>query len=162
MSGDQISYYVAGRGLKVKVSAAARLAAEYDPAHPDENVEYYQAKLAELYAKFKPYAERRGLFSPDEVEDPADAPEQQSMFERRHGGASRASNPRSVALAMKQNIVGFHQDEHADWVAELQCGHTQHVRHRPPWQQRPWVTTAEGRQSRLGIELECKKCDECR
>jgi len=22
------------------------------------------------------------------------------------------------------------------------------------------VTTAEGRQSRLGIELECKKCDE--
>ncbi len=80
LSGDQISYYVAGRGLKVKVSAAARLAAEYDPAHPDENVEYYQAKLAELYAKFKPYAERRGLFSPDEVEDAADAPEQQSMF----------------------------------------------------------------------------------
>ncbi len=61
---------------------------------------------------------------------------------------------------MKQKIVGFHQDEHTDWVAELQCGHTQHVRHRPPWQQRPWVTTAEGRQSRLGIELECKKCDE--
>ncbi|HEV7989675.1 MAG TPA: hypothetical protein VGP23_14420, partial [Candidatus Binataceae bacterium] len=81
LSGDQISYYVAGRGLKVKVSAAARLAAEYDPAHPDENVEYYQAKLAELYAKFKPYAERRGLFSPDEVEDAADAPEQQSMFD---------------------------------------------------------------------------------
>jgi hypothetical protein len=61
---------------------------------------------------------------------------------------------------MKQKIVGFHQDEHADWVAELQCGHTQHVRHHPPWQQRPWVTTAEGRQSRLGVELECKKCDE--
>jgi hypothetical protein len=34
---------------------------------------------------------------------------------------------------MKQKIVGFHQDEHADWVAELQCGHTQHVRHHPPW-----------------------------
>lgn len=61
---------------------------------------------------------------------------------------------------MKQKIVGFHQDEHADWVAELQCGHTQHVRHRPPWQQRPWVTTAAGRQSRLGIELDCKKCEE--
>ena len=54
LSGDQISYYVAGRGLKVKVSAAARLVAEYDPANPDENVEYYQAKLAELYNKFKP------------------------------------------------------------------------------------------------------------
>ncbi|MGA7760600.1 MAG: hypothetical protein WCA59_02555, partial [Candidatus Binataceae bacterium] len=54
---------------------------EYDPANPDENVEYYQAKLAELYVKFKPYAERRGLFSPDEVEGSADAPEQQSMFD---------------------------------------------------------------------------------
>jgi Protein of unknown function (DUF3565) len=61
---------------------------------------------------------------------------------------------------MKQKIVGFHQDEQADWVADLQCGHAQHVRHLPPWQQRPWVPTAEGRQSRLGIELECKKCDE--
>jgi DNA polymerase elongation subunit (family B) len=82
LSGDQISYYVAGRGTKVKVNAAARLAAEYDPANPDENVEYYQAKLAELYAKFKPYAERRGLFSPDEVDGAAEAPEQQSMFEQ--------------------------------------------------------------------------------
>ena len=63
---------------------------------------------------------------------------------------------------MKQKIMGFYQDEHADWVAELACGHTQHVRHQPPWQQRPWVTTAKGRESRLGVELECKKCDECR
>ena len=55
--------------------------AEYDPANPDENVEYYQAKLAELYAKFKPYGERRSLFSPDEVESAAEAPEQQSMFD---------------------------------------------------------------------------------
>jgi hypothetical protein len=61
---------------------------------------------------------------------------------------------------MRQKIVGFHQDEHADWVADLACGHTQHVRHQPPWQQRPWVTTEEGRQSRLSVELECKKCDE--
>src|SRR5579885_3119435 len=61
-SGDQISYYVSGKGLRVKVSAAARLATEYDPAHPDENVEYYQAKLDELYNKFKPYIERAGLF----------------------------------------------------------------------------------------------------
>jgi len=60
---------------------------------------------------------------------------------------------------MKQKIIGFHQDEHADWVADLACGHAQHVRHQPPWQQRPWVTTVEGRQSRLGVELECKKCD---
>jgi DNA polymerase I len=83
LSGDQVSYYVTGRGARVKVASAARLATEYDPAHPDENVEYYQAKLGELYAKFKPYAERAGLFSPTELEAAADdgAPAQQSIFD---------------------------------------------------------------------------------
>lgn len=60
---------------------------------------------------------------------------------------------------MKQSIVGFHKDEHGDWVADLKCGHTQHVRHDPPWQLRPWVTTEEGRKKHLGMELNCKKCD---
>jgi DNA polymerase, archaea type len=61
-SGDQISYYVTGKGLRVKVSAAAKMVSEHDPAKPDENVDYYQAKLDELYAKFKPYIDRAGLF----------------------------------------------------------------------------------------------------
>jgi DNA polymerase elongation subunit (family B) len=61
-SGDQISYYVTGRGKRVKVAEAARMAAEYDRAHPDENVEYYQAKLADLYEKFRPYVITPGLF----------------------------------------------------------------------------------------------------
>lgn len=61
---------------------------------------------------------------------------------------------------MNRRIAGFHQDEHQDWVAELECRHNQHVRHQPPFQLRPWVVTAAGRQSRLGIELECRKCDE--
>lgn len=61
---------------------------------------------------------------------------------------------------MTRVIVGFHKDEHDDWVADLDCGHTQHVRHRPPWQNRPWVTTEEGRSSFLGHQLNCKKCDE--
>jgi hypothetical protein len=26
-------------------------------------------------------------------------------------------------------ILGFHEAGHADWVAELECGHRQHVRH---------------------------------
>ena len=39
---------------------------------------------------------------------------------------------------MDRRIAGFHQDELGDWVAELDCGHTQHVRHNPPWQLRPW------------------------
>jgi hypothetical protein len=61
---------------------------------------------------------------------------------------------------MKRKIVGFHQDEHGDWVADLECTHTQHVRHRPPWSERPWVTTSEGRSGKIGQELLCKLCDE--
>jgi hypothetical protein len=61
---------------------------------------------------------------------------------------------------MKQPITGFHQDEELHWVADLVCGHTQHVRHDPPWQSRPWVVTAEGRASKLGQLLDCRKCDE--
>jgi hypothetical protein len=44
-------------------------------------------------------------------------------------------------------------------VAELSCGHHQHVRHNPPWTNRLWVTTAEDRLSMIGRELDCKKCD---
>ncbi|MFQ5882033.1 MAG: DNA polymerase domain-containing protein [Candidatus Methylomirabilales bacterium] len=58
--GDQVSYYVTGRGVKVKVHEAARLASQWDPEHPDENVEYYKAKLLDLYAKFKPFIEQEG------------------------------------------------------------------------------------------------------
>lgn len=61
---------------------------------------------------------------------------------------------------MKRKIIGFHQDERHDWVADLECGHTQHVRHNPPWMNRPWVVTPEGREGFLGFELDCRKCDE--
>jgi Protein of unknown function (DUF3565) len=61
---------------------------------------------------------------------------------------------------VKRKIIDFHQDEEGHWVADLECGHGQHVRHNPPWLTRPWVMTAEGRQSRLGVILECKKCEE--
>lgn len=62
-------------------------------------------------------------------------------------------------MAVKRAIIGFHLDEHEDWVADLECGHTQHVRHQPPWQVRPWVITAEGRAHHIGFQLSCKKCD---
>ena len=58
----------------------------------------------------------------------------------------------------ERRIVGFHQDEEQDWVAELECGHTQHVRHTPPWQVRPWVLTATGRASHVGTVLRCRAC----
>jgi hypothetical protein len=61
---------------------------------------------------------------------------------------------------MNQKIKGFHQDQENHWVAELECGHAQHVRHDPPWMERPWVITKEGRETRLGVELNCVRCDE--
>lgn len=61
---------------------------------------------------------------------------------------------------MKQPITGYHRDEEDHWVAQLACGHNQHVRHQPPWVNRPWVESREGRQSMLGVELNCVKCDE--
>ena len=60
---------------------------------------------------------------------------------------------------MQSRIVGFHQDDEHHWVAELECGHNQHVRHDPPLITRPWVLTPEGRDRALGQSLECKKCD---
>jgi len=60
---------------------------------------------------------------------------------------------------MRQKITGFHQDELQHWVADLACGHTQHVRHDPPWQERPWVITEQGRQQKMGYQLDCVDCD---
>ena len=61
---------------------------------------------------------------------------------------------------MNRRIVGYHQDDERHWVAELECGHNQHVRHDPPWTTRPWVVTPEGRARMLGTLLDCRKCDE--
>ena len=60
---------------------------------------------------------------------------------------------------MEQPITGYHLDEENVWVAELACGHFQHVRHDPPWTERPWVLTEAGRAKMLGQRLNCKKCD---
>jgi hypothetical protein len=55
-------------------------------------------------------------------------------------------------------LLDFHQDAHGHWVADLSCGHTQHLRHQPPWQNRPWVLAAEQRQARLGKAFACGWC----
>lgn len=60
---------------------------------------------------------------------------------------------------MNRPITGFHQDAEGDWVAELSCGHNQHVRHRPPFQERSWVLTPGGRDRRVGTPLSCPLCD---
>ena len=63
-------------------------------------------------------------------------------------------------MSVARRIVGFHTDDAGEWVAQLECGHNQHVRHNPPWVSRPWVTTAEGRAAKLGETLPCRKCSE--
>lgn len=60
---------------------------------------------------------------------------------------------------MKQSIMGYYLDEEGHWVAQLACGHHQHVRHDPPWMNRSWVIIPAGRQQMLGHQLECPKCD---
>ena len=65
---------------------------------------------------------------------------------------------RPPAQPVRRRIVGFHTDAEGHWVADLECGHTQHMRHTPPWQNRPWVTTAEGRARFVGTAVECPQC----
>jgi len=60
---------------------------------------------------------------------------------------------------METTFTGFHEDGAGDWVAELACGHTQHVRHRPPWELRPWATSSEGRAEKLGQPVDCPLCE---
>jgi len=60
---------------------------------------------------------------------------------------------------VRRTITGFHVDEEGDWVAELSCLHGQHVRHRPPFLEAPWVQDADGRRSKIGEPLDCPLCD---
>jgi Protein of unknown function (DUF3565) len=71
------------------------------------------------------------------------------------GSSCPPSSQAMLQQPPKSAIVGFHQDELGDWVAELQCGHNQHVRHRPPWCERPWVLAGKGRRTFWGHELSC-------
>ncbi|HJS51302.1 MAG TPA: DUF3565 domain-containing protein [Pyrinomonadaceae bacterium] len=61
---------------------------------------------------------------------------------------------------MKQAIIGFDRDDELHWRAKLACGHYQHVRHDPPLRVREWVLTEEGRDTRIGANVDCRKCDE--
>ena len=58
LSGDQISYYVVGEGANVMVNENSRHVSEWDPASPDENVEYYKARLRDLYEQFSPFVSK--------------------------------------------------------------------------------------------------------
>lgn len=58
-----------------------------------------------------------------------------------------------------RSVTGFHLDPDGDWVAEVCCGHAQHVRHQPPFQQRPWVLDPIGRAGRVGTPIDCPLCE---
>lgn len=64
-----------------------------------------------------------------------------------------------AAAGTIRKITGFHQDDLGDWVAELSCLHSRHMRHEPPFQSRPWVIDAAGRQARVGTKIGCPPCD---
>jgi hypothetical protein len=59
------------------------------------------------------------------------------------------------AAGISRKIVDFHLDEFFDRVADLKCGHHQHVRHNPPWIDRHWVATPQGRLAHIGQDLLC-------
>jgi len=73
--GDQLSYYVTGRSATVSVSDHVRLASLWDPERPDENVDYYYAKVQEIWGRFRDLVARPGLH-PATEEEP-----QLSLFE---------------------------------------------------------------------------------
>ena len=60
---------------------------------------------------------------------------------------------------MDRPITGFDRDEEGHWVALLSCGHRQHVRHQPPFVERDWTQSEEGRADALGQALDCPLCD---
>ena len=77
----------------------------------------------------------------------------------RQQNSSRDVRSAEANPGIARKIVGFHQDEQREWVADLECGHSVHVRHNPPWINRAWVSTPEGRAAKLGESLNCTLCD---
>ncbi|WP_283182978.1 DUF3565 domain-containing protein [Pseudomonas svalbardensis] len=67
-------------------------------------------------------------------------------------------NPDRRGAAKGSTVTGFHQDEDGHWVAELSCGHTQHLRHQPPWQSRAWVLDSTQRSKKIGQPFDCGWC----
>ena len=60
---------------------------------------------------------------------------------------------------MERAIVDYHLDDLGEWVAHLTCGHRQHIRHQPPFRERPWILDPAGRTAHLGTVLNCPLCD---
>jgi hypothetical protein len=88
------------------------------------------------------------------------ATSQPSLQRRRRSGALQSRGLKALPLALARSATGVPRPARSiwnaasrasapttegHWVAELECGHRQHMRHRPPFERREWVTTPEGR-----------------
>ncbi len=72
---------------------------------------------------------------------------------------SAGTRQRQREQALKRTIASFHQDEQGDWVADFDCLHSQHMRHRPLLENRPWVLEEPQRMAKVGTAVECSACD---
>lgn len=63
-AGDQVSYYVTGRGKRVVSYENCKLVTGYDPSAPDVNLEFYLDRLAQTREKFSSFLDgENSLFS---------------------------------------------------------------------------------------------------
>jgi len=83
------------------------------------------------------------------IEERASLTKQSPESERNSDRRPNLQNP---------TVVDFRQDEDGHWVVVLSCGHTQHVRHQPPWQSRAWVLDPAQRQKKIGESFHCGWC----
>ena len=60
---------------------------------------------------------------------------------------------------MQRAMVGFRRDDEGDWIAELACLHSQHIRHDPPFWDAAWIEDDDERARRVGQPLDCPLCD---
>jgi hypothetical protein len=74
------------------------------------------------------------------------------------GARESEPGPDGRASVARAQLIDFAQDADGHWQAILSCGHTQHLRHQPPWQNRAWVLDAKQRASRLGLPFPCGWC----
>ena len=133
--------------------SGSRGAADADPALAAHRAEVSRPSPT-VWNRRRPSGERRAL-----VERIGMAPDDDIEFEPVR--LDLFPPPcRSVRLMCvpDTNVVGFRLDEHGDWIARLDCGHERHVRHDPPWSNRPWVVTADGRAAAIGRPLRCSRC----
>ena len=143
--------------------AKAHLECEVQHIHSDGNTHIVLAKVVHAHvaaAVFKDGPRRSQAARPDVpavrrvVRDPRRADQRAApTVEERQGhegaGSDAAHFPKGVTpsrngVTHETSIVGYFQDENQDWVAKLKCGHNQHVRHNPPWINRPVGHHARG------------------